>query len=107
MPGCIYCSGSAIIIRMDGELLLKLLQLYGFPCLMCVWFMWRAEKRLEAIEGIQQRQLVVLATLVRILGSRRTGQQPRAVPDDFIDEVTGVNEIPLPGERRDRDRRRD
>ncbi len=78
---------------MDLELIGKIIQLYGFPAAMCLWFMLRLEKRLDELQKDNHKTVVVLAVLVRILGEKRaTG----AIPEDFIDEVSGVTEIPVP-----------
>lgn len=76
---------------MDGEFILKILQMYGFPALMCLWFMWRCEKRLDAIERSNHKQLVVLAVLVRIFGVKAE------LPEEIADEVTGQVQLPAPG----------
>jgi len=80
---------------MDYELLVKVLQMYGFPAAMCFWFMWRLEKRLDAIEATNHRQVVVMAVLVRVLVDRKSID---SIPGEFIDNITGVNELPLPGD---------
>lgn len=75
------------------ELIVKIIQLYGFPAAMCIWFMVRLEKRLDAIENTNHRQVVIMAVLTRILGDRKA---LGAIPEDYFDSITGVTEIPLP-----------
>jgi hypothetical protein len=79
---------------MSVDFLLKVIQLYGFPAVMCLWFMIRLEKRLDKIAEDNHRQVVVLAVLVRTMSDRRAPFG--TFPDDFMDEVTGVTEIPVP-----------
>lgn len=78
---------------MDFELIGKIIQLYGFPAAMCIWFMFRLEKKLEELQKEKHKTVVILAVLVRILGEKRS---IGAIPEEFIDEVSGVTEIPVP-----------
>ncbi len=78
---------------MDVDIILKIIQLYGFPAVMCLWFMTRLEKKLDNIDTVNHKQVVIMAVLVRILGDKRA---MGAIPDDFIQDVTGVTEIPIP-----------
>lgn len=87
---------------MDGEFLLKILQLYGFPALMCLWFMLRCERRLDAIEKSNHKQLVVMAVLVRMFGTKK--DEMKELPENFADEVTGVNIIPFPASAEEKKR---
>lgn len=80
---------------MSSDFILNLLEHYGFPITMCIWFMLRTEKKLDAIEETNHKQVVVMAVLVRILGDKKS---LGAIPDTYFDEITGVNEIPLPGQ---------
>lgn len=80
---------------MDAEFIFKAIQLYGFPAVMCVWFMLRLEKRLDAIEATNHRQVVVMAVLLRILTDRKA---LGTIPENYFDAITGVDEIPLPDE---------
>jgi hypothetical protein len=77
----------------DLELIGKIIQLYGFPAAMCIWFMLRLEKKLEELQKANHKTVVILAVLVRILGEKRVSG---AIPEEFIDEVSGVTEIPVP-----------
>lgn len=78
---------------MDIDVILKIIQLYGFPAVMCLWFMVRLEKKLDNIDKVNHKQVVIMAVLVRILGDKKA---MGALPADFVEEVTGVNEIPMP-----------
>ncbi len=78
---------------MTTDVILDIIQRYGFPAAMCIWFMLRLEKKLDMIDKVNHKQVVIMAVLVRILGDKRA---LGAIPADFIDDVTGVNEIPLP-----------
>lgn len=78
---------------MDADLILKIIQMYGFPAAMCVWFMFRLEKKMDAIETTNHKQIVIMAVLVRILGDKKA---MGAIPEELIEEVTGVTEIPIP-----------
>jgi len=78
---------------MDVDIILKIIQLYGFPAAMCLWFMIRLEKKLDNIDKVNHKQVVIMAVLVRILGDKKA---MGSFPDDFIEDVTGVTEIPLP-----------
>lgn len=81
---------------MGADLLVQILQLYGFPAAMCFWFMWRLEKRLDAIQATNHRQAVIMAVLVRTLAERKS---LGAIPEDeYVDAISGVTEIPLPEE---------
>lgn len=81
---------------MDIDVLLKIIQLYGFPAVMCIWFMTRLEKKLDNIDKVNHKQVVIMAVLVRILGDKRA---MGAIPEEFIEDVTGVTEIPIPEPR--------
>lgn len=77
---------------MGADLLVQILQLYGFPAAMCFWFMWRLEKRLDAIEATNHRQVVVMAVLVRILSEQKS---IGVISDEHLDALSGVTELPL------------
>lgn len=74
------------------DFLLQVIQLYGFPAAMCIWFMMRLEKKLDRLDAVNHKQVVVMAVLVRILGDKKS---MGSIPDDFMEEVTGVTEIPI------------
>lgn len=78
---------------MDIDIILKIIQLYGFPAAMCLWFMIRLEKKLDNIDKVNHKQVVIMAVLVRILGDKRA---MGAIPEEFVEDVTGVTEIPVP-----------
>lgn len=78
---------------MELEFIVQIIQMYGFPAAMCIWFMWRLEKRLDAIEATNHRQVVVMAVLLRVIADRKSSG---AVPEELADAISGVTEIPLP-----------
>lgn len=71
------------------EIATQLIQALGFPIFVCLWLMYRVEKRLEKQHAEQHRTNVLLAVVVKVLD----GEGP--VPDNVVDEVSGVVSVPL------------
>lgn len=67
----LYNMGAVDLI---GDQVLTVLREYGFPTLVCLWFMWRTERRLDAlieqqaqILGQQTQVLMCLVVLAKVL----------------------------------------
>ena len=71
----------------------QLIQTLGFPIFVCLWLMYRVEKRLEKQHKEQHRTNVLLAVIVKVLDG------DGAVPENVANEISGVVSVPL--ERRE------
>ncbi len=84
------------------EFLFQILQLYGSPVAMYIWFQWSISKKMDALNDLNHKQVVIMAVLVKILGDKRSSG---AIPEELFDEITGVEQIPLPEKTKDALRR--
>jgi hypothetical protein len=71
------------------EIATQLIQALGFPIFVCLWLMYRVEKRLEKQHAEQHRTNVLLAVVVKVLDGETS------VPENVVDEVSGVVSVPL------------
>lgn len=71
------------------EIATQLIQALGFPIFVCLWLMYRVEKRMEKQHAEQHRTNVLLAVIVKVLDGEES------VPDNVVDEVSGVVSVPL------------
>ena len=69
------------------ETAVKLIQILGFPIFVCLWLMYRQDKRLDAMHKSHNRTNVILAVLVKVL----TEGNGAAVPSDIVDEASGLD----------------
>ena len=60
-----------------------IIQALGFPIFVCLWLMYRVEKRLDKIHKEQHRSNILQAVIVKVL------DEGTAVPDNVVDEITG------------------
>lgn len=66
----------------------NIIQALGFPIFVCLWLMYRVEKRLDKIHKEQHRSNILQAVIVKVL------DEGTAVPDNVVDEITG--KVPAP-----------
>lgn len=65
-----------------------IIQTLGFPIFVCLWLMYRVEKRMDKQHKEQHRSNVLLSVIVRVL------DDGAAMPEHIVDEVTGVVKTP-------------
>jgi hypothetical protein len=70
------------------EFVVGFVQKLGFPIFVAWYLMVRIEKRIEHLIEQDRKKNVLLAILVRVLSDNS------AVPQEFVDEVSGVKEMP-------------
>jgi len=68
------------------ESAVQIIQALGFPIFVCLWLMYRQDKKSDLIYEAHKRTNVVLAVLVKVL----TSDNGVAVPSHIVDEVSGV-----------------
>lgn len=73
---------------MATDTLVNILQLYGFPAAMCIWFMIRLERRLNQIESTNHKQIVIMTVITHILGDLKTLGM---TSEDYFSEITDVD----------------
>jgi hypothetical protein len=72
------------------EIAVQLIQQLGFPIFVSVYLLHIHSKKLDAFHVTQTRTNVLLAVLVRVL----TADTEIAIPDEVVDEVSGVMDVP-------------
>jgi hypothetical protein len=69
------------------DIAVNLIQALGFPIFVCLWLMYRVEKRMDRQHKEQQRTNTLLTVIVKVMDSKDT------VPENVVDEVSGVVSI--------------
>lgn len=81
------------------DVALEFIQKLGFPVFVAVFLMFKYDRKMERLLEEHKRTNVVLAVLVKVISD---GSQSSGVPQEVIDEVSGVETVPLPpGRERD------
>ena len=86
---------------MTFDNLFEVIQRYGFPAAMCLWFMLRTEKKLDAIEYTNHRQAVIMAVLVQLLRAKKSiGDLPEEYLNSDIEEsLPDTTELAIPNNK--------
>ena len=72
------------------DIAVQLIQSLGFPIFVSVYLLHIHSKKLDAFHATQTRTNVLLAVLVRVLAA----DTEIAIPEEVIDEVSGVTDVP-------------
>ena len=59
---------------------------FGFPVLVAVWFMWRLEKRLDRLIGLQSKLLKAISLLAKSIDYMNAGTGRSTELQERIDE---------------------
>lgn len=49
------------------EQVIAILREFGFPIFVCLWFMWRVDKKIDGLLSQQQQLLLALVVLAQVL----------------------------------------